>query len=359
MKENYCSFINTTKFVQAGEALYFLTENESILGRIDLHSFRVNYYKDTPLKILGNPACGSRIIAEEDCLTIVDNRGRFAYQFDVETGVFSEELKGIEDANLSSDSCAGMVSHKSKHYIFLRDGSVVLWDSIHKTFGYETIEINEPVWACGDGSFSWIIANDLKYVYRIDFANNKVKTFDLRLSEKYDLISNTVFSVHCMESEGESLFFHDLKHVFSFNKFSGEIKLLDESIEADNGSRLLVAKDDLVVFPFQNGAIRVLDRGTGQIKKCIRIPECNSFRPKAYSMTGEICMSKLGYYVPITFSNRILMIDSNISSFEFVDVKCDIEQVELYNYLRMKSSKVLLENERTSLNSFLEAVIYD
>ena len=131
--------LRITKFVRNGKYLYFLTEYVSILGRINMLDGAIDYFLDTPKKIVDKPAYYFQLFVKHEQIYIIENSGKYIYRYDSDKKIFNEVFYDEKNTE-KSETCAGVIDGEEPCWV-LRDGRCIKWNVDKNTLTTEQLDL--------------------------------------------------------------------------------------------------------------------------------------------------------------------------------------------------------------------------
>lgn len=346
--------LRITKFVKNGKYLYFLIENISILGRVDIFDGTTDYFLDTPEKIVGKPAYYFQLFENKGLIYIIENSGKFIYQYNPEKEKFIELLYD-ENNTEKSETCAGIINGEEISWV-LRDGRCIKWNVDKNSLTTIRLNMEHVAWVCGEGDNIWLLnyESDTLYYKNLNEDGLLSKCMDLK-NIKDLLCSNTSFPIHGMCMYDGRIYIHDVNRIYEIDVLNKNLKLIHEDMDKDSGARILPLADKIVVPSFYGNKIKVISIN-GELLDTYKAPVSIRKDHDGNSVFGQFYVDEKCIVMPATEDDKVFFFDRNSMEFNCIKLINDNNKIKIVNHKIAYMVGQLTETSNYNLNCFLEGI---
>jgi outer membrane protein assembly factor BamB len=334
--------------------LYFQTETEDIFGKISSKSGKVFFFDSVPEQLLKESAHCCLMHTTRDRIYVIANSGNDIYEISREDR-FSKISCENEDINI--ETWAGIISYGDKIYAFGREGGQILEiDTCRKKAHITNTNIKDKLmWVCQRNDNMYAVSWDCKHIYRYDLNIGKTEVWQMCLDDEIKFESKSSIPLHGMCLDAGNLYFHDaniiLKHDISLRKTS----VLWKNENADNGSRIVILNNFIVVPAWNQQHFYLLEKETGVLREKRTIPESVMFEGN-WRGNGVPCYTEDVTYLPIVNSDVVLVMNNESAEFEWLKLEFDKNNINRMMEYKLQRHNVVLENHIYNLETFLQNV---
>ncbi len=350
MKNVLCA----TRFCYLDEQLYFLTEQESLLGRICIKSGRVFYDQYTLEDIMGHNVYDNQIHIMDKDIYVIGNNGKCVWRRSMEKQyiekIYCDEIELI-------GGCAGIVCVDGGLYVFGRDeGQLLKISEDGKKVSKISTQIKDKImWACEAKGVVYALTWDGKVLYEYNLKNGNMKAFSTGIIGEVEMDSKSIIPFHGMCIDDSDIYIHDAKRIFRYDTKTKDTTILNCNNNKDNGSRIIILDKVIVVPSMNQERFYILRKKNGEICKTEFLP-ANIENMRGWIGSGVPCYTSTCTYLPIVNSNMILQIDNRSSVFKWIELKFDKQEVENIMSQSIGKKKVIIESPLLMLPIFLNNI---
>lgn len=348
------SVLCATKINCVGNKLYFLTDEESVMGRISSETGQVEFLENVPDEISGLSSHSSVMVSINNKIYIVANAGSDLIVFDTDVSEFA--VIHFELDVKPKGGWAGAIVIADKIYVFAREnGLVLVYDTSNYTYKKKILDISEKImWVCKQNGNVAILTWNCKKIYFIDLKTMNKKEQDIKLGE---LKSKSFIPAHSINCDGEYIYILDAKNIYRFDMISSVVSVLYEHIDVDNGSRMIILDNTIIIPPFSNNRFILIDAKTGKINSIEELPrdiEIASFWKG--SKTGLPCENDKFVFMPIVDSNMILCIEKRTLLFKWIQLEFENDSKKRIVSKIIKKNAIVKEDSFITLKDFIDGI---
>lgn len=354
--DEFNRMIGVTRFVYDAKMLYFLSENHSIFGSIDIEKGNVKYYDDAIELLSGDPAYKSLTFCWMGQVYILLYNKQKLVRFDPKTQVFSV-VDNLSVYNMDVSWAGWHIVNGVLYAVLRKCNKVYIYDLVTGEGRFEQLEVKEDIiWSCMCGDDVFLLTSSCDVIYVYDIKNGDISEVYIGLSKRYELFSLTPFKVHNMVYDGGFLYIHDAQSIYRISLKGGRVEKLYESSRRDNSSRLIICQKSIIVSPFRGSEFYILNKEDG---KCIAVESYDKdilFSDTEGSRVGVPVEDAMNIYVPIVNANVMLVIHKESMDFLWKFFKkSSSNKVPILG--KLAASKVtIFEDSFFNLLSFLSAM---
>lgn len=357
--------LSVTRMSYTAGKLFFLTEEESIFGELTISSEgsnlfgQVKYLGELFPQMLGTPAHNRYMVSWQNLIYIFIDNGRRIVEYNINTSKYSEiGDEFIRDIRVDLDGgVAGIILWKDKIYLFPRfDQRVIIIDVISKKLRFFETKIKSKImWVCGRGNMAYVLSWDVQNIYYINLDLEMVLKYPSGIDVANLNKSKSIFQVHNMCCDDTAIYLYDAKAIYRFDILEKRNTLLYQSKDCDNGVRIIVAENSIIVPPWNGNAIYIIDKKTGQIqdKRCVPNDLLNIQLPERNKM-GVPCEGERHYFLPLIYSDRVLRIDKVSLDFAWIKLRFNSDSFKENIKIIVRKNEVMQENPFIGLIEYLK-----
>lgn len=350
--------LSATKITCVGNKLYFLTDEEGAYGRIQIESGEVDFYESTPNLILGHTTYNNILVSANDDIYIVANEGKNIVGFNPVTAQFSQIE--CENERVMYGGWAGCLVFDNKIYAFSREnGKLLIIDALKKKSEQSYTGINEKiVWVCGNGEKVYMLSWDCKSIYFLNLKTMEIRNYRIDLSQYGKIKSYSSIPVHSINCDDIYIYIMDANKILRFDIQEHILDQLSADQDGNNGSRILTARESVIIPPFKNNEFKIINRETGECIMKIAFPSDIKFGNFwRGSRTGFPFVTDSCTFIPVMDSNVILSIDKETLEFKWIYLHFDEDSMRDTVSRIIDTKKIIEENSFITVDNFLKSLI--
>lgn len=342
-----------------GNYLYFVTDKGSLVGRIDVKTGETVFMQNTPEAISGRNSDGDFTVVMDNKMYILIDGGSRIVEFDTDAQKF-ELFESQANIFISGGygGYAGSYIYANKIFAFAREnGVVIVYDLDRKRFEQINTGISSKImWICGNDDNVYILSWDYRTLYFLNLTTWRLNSQKINL-DKADKVNKTVIPTHFMNCDDKYIYISDAQNVFKFDIRTRKIMLLYKNKEADNGTRMVITENIIIIPPREQSAFRLIDKETGKVLKDIKIHDDVVFGTEwKGNKTGDLSENDKDIFFPIIGSNTVLRIDKELLNHTWITLKFD--ELSLKRAIRnIPKGTAITENSLLSLDRFLNEMV--
>lgn len=337
------------------DILFFMTEGEGYPGTIRISTGEVRFLTGVPDEIIGCPSYEMQLFNKDGNVYIISNNGAFLYRYNLDEDSFESLYIADDYEKISTESCAEKWMYENAIFIITRSGYVVSWNFKNNKMNKEQILKEKLIWGTSNGRNVWLITEESFDLYLYDVESGSCELFSKDILKGFATKSKSWIPLHHVRIDGEKLYIHDAATVYIFDINKKEARVLFHADIEDNGSRLIITNQEIVIPPFSGNSFLFIDKHTGELIKKEIIPE--DLAQKTGSVTGGVCEGDEMVYLPLTGSrDKFLGIDKENAVFTWFRISAELKgKSEIPRHL-IKKDKVVNESKFMSLGDFINVV---
>lgn len=351
--------LNTTRFISSGNNLYFIEEADGIFGMIVPETGIVKFYENTPREILGKNSFGSVMIQEQNEIYIVCNEGRTLVLFDCIKEIFTI-ISNNDDLTDLNCSWAGSFKYQESIYLFSREnGDYIQYDIKQKTIHKKKSGIKDKLcWCCNAENKVYCINWEVNSLYILDIETQITEKYAVGVGEKVNLSSKSTIPLQSVVYDDGCIYLVDSRYILRMELETRNISIIYDRIENDNGARICIKGDSVVVPPYRGNEIVIFNKRDLSVRKRIEISDERIMYTKNtdFSKTGIPCCIGDDIVFPLISTNGYLKINSQNYKMDFFGF--DFDENSLIETIKkiMEAGNVIIENGKFGLEDFMKVL---
>lgn len=342
-----------TKSCIIDNEMYFITEDNSIFGNINLNNGEVNLIENVPVNVIGKKLGSGTIVSYERFIILILENGALIYSYNIDDKNFCEINTKKMYENFGG--WAGMFTVQDKLLCFDRnDGNVLGYDFIKNESFLDNTGIKEKIlWSCKDDKYIYLLSWSLDKIYLYDILTKKITSKSILPDKKFKDNGNKI-PMHSMECDEKSIYIMNSKYLIIISKENFSTELLYENKSEDNGCRLAIVNKTILIPPYFDNTFTFLDTTNQKVEQCIeeRINKENSKWDGA--IAGVISIQSDYCYTLIVGHDFLEVADMKKMSVSTLQLKFDKNNINTLLSKMLAKGEIVRETDLFSVERFLE-----